>query len=393
VSGPALSEARVLAEACARTGLDDFGPADFREPLRRLLAALAAEACLSEAGLAAQRERVVGLLANRLRAENAIARHPEILEERLAPALAIVGLARTGTTLLHRMLASDSRWLALRWWEARQPAPWPGSESAPQDPRIADAEREVEAMLGASPDLLAAHPMDAQAPDEDILLIEHAFRSTVPEAFAVIPRFGEWLEAQDPAPAYAYLVRMLRLLQWQKRRRGEPGRRWLLKTPFHLGNLDALFAALPGTRVVLTHRDPRETIPSFASLNFTLAQAASPRVEARAVGRIWSGKMQRALARALAARERHPERFLDICYADLVANPLAQVERIYGFAGEELTAATRAAMRAWSEENARDRRPVHAYTLAEFGFSDESIRRDFAPYTRLLESLEGRSGA
>ncbi len=393
MSGADLSEASVLSEARARTGLAALGPDDFREPLRRLLHALASEARLSDAGRAAQRERIVGLLANRLRVEDCIARHPEILEEELAPALAIVGLARTGTTLLHRMLASDSRWLALHWWEARQPAPWPGSEGAPCDPRIADAEREVEAMLHASPDLIAAHPMDAQAPDEDILLIEHAFRSTVPEAFAVIPSFGAWLEAEDPAPAYAYLARLLRLLQWQKHRRGEPGRRWLLKTPFHLGNLDALFAALPGTHVVLTHRDPRETIPSFASLNYTLTQVGSPHAEARAVGQIWAGKMQRALGRALAARERAPARFLDVAYAALVADPLAQVERIYRFAGLELTAAARDAMRAWSEENARDRRPVHAYTLAEFGFTDESIRRDFAPYQRLLESLEARSPA
>ncbi len=197
----ALEEAALLAEARRRSGLEDFGSEDFREPLRRLLAALNGEARLHAAGRAAQAERIIGLLVNRLRAEDHIRRFPEILAEPLAPPLAIVGLARTGTTLLHRMIASDPRWLALRWWESRQPAPWTGSVSAAPDPRIADAEREVQAMLSASPELIAAHPMDAHAPDEDILLVEHAFRSTVPEAFAVIPSFGEWLEAQDPAPA------------------------------------------------------------------------------------------------------------------------------------------------------------------------------------------------
>ncbi len=163
----------------------------------------------------------------------------------------------------------------------------------------------------------------------------------------------------------------------------------MLKTPFHLGSLPTLLATFPGVRVVLTHRDPAQTIPSFASLNYTLAKLGSDQVDPLAVGRIWSGKMRRAIASALAERAAHRKSFLDVRYEDLIADPFAQVRRIYAFAGEELTSAAEHAMRAWSEENARDRRPVHEYTLEQFGFMKEGLRRDFAQYYELLAAKLG----
>jgi hypothetical protein len=136
----ALDEKRVLEEASRRAGgLEEFGDPAFREPMRRLLVALESEAQLHEAGRAAQFERTVGLLVERLRTEEAILRHPEILDERIGDPIVIVGLMRTGTTMLHRMTASDPRLHALLWYEARHPAPFPGSDPAGPDPRIADA--------------------------------------------------------------------------------------------------------------------------------------------------------------------------------------------------------------------------------------------------------------
>jgi hypothetical protein len=383
-----MAEARALAfeaealeaEAGRRSGLGDFGDPAFEEPLRRLLHALEGEAELNQAGRLAQLERVVGLLVNRLRLEEAVRRSPEILEERIEAPLVIVGLPRTGTTMLHRMLASDPRLHALLWYESRQPAPVPGSDPALPDPRIAEAEREVETMLGASPELIAAHPMDAHAPDEEIMLLEHSFLSTNPEAFCRVPSFAAWREAQDLTPGYALLDRLLRFLQWQKRRRGSRARRWILKTPFHLGYLDVLFATWPDARIVWPHREPEECIPSLASLIHSLRVLGSDRVDPAELGREWSGKFQRAIGRALDARERHPGRFLDLRYPALVEDPLAQAERIYAFAGLALPPEVAQGMRRFSVENARDKRPVHRYTLERFGLDEAALRRDFARY-------------
>jgi hypothetical protein len=390
----------LLAEAERRAGASDFGDPAFVGPMQRLLAALEREAELNPAGRLGQQERIVGLLVNRLRSEESVRRHPEILEERIEAPIVIVGLARTGTTMLHRMLASDPRLHALLWWESRQPAPPLDLPAGAPDPRIADAEREVAAMLGASPELIAAHPMDAHAPDEEIMLVEHSFLSTNPEAFCRIPSFAAWRESQDLTPGYDYLLRLLRLLQWQKRKRsaqrgeaersrqGLPqasevsrtGRRWILKTPFHLGHMDVLFRTFPDARIVWPHREPGQCIPSLASLIHSLRVLASDRVDPVEVGREWSEKFRRAIGRCLDVRDAHPDRFLDLRYEDLVADPLAQAARIYAFAGLSFGEAVAAGMRRWAVENAREKRPIHRYTQERFGLDEAGLRRDFARY-------------
>jgi hypothetical protein len=377
---PQLTEQAVLDEARRRTGLDDFGDDAFREPMRRLLHALDEEAHLNIAGRAAQFERIVGILVNRLRTEAHFRLHPEIEEEGIERPLAIVGLGRTGTTMLHRMIASDPQMFALLWYESRNPAPFPGTEDAAKDPRIIDAEAEVQAMLGAAPELIAAHPMDAHAPDEEIMLLEHAFVSSNPEAFCSIPHFAAWLEDQDATPGYAYMKRLLQFLQWQKKRRGSRASRWVLKTPHHLGYLDVLLRTLPGTKVVLTHRDPVETIPSFASLIHTLRTLMSDNPDPLVTGRQWAGKMQRMIERCMTVRARHPDLFLDVRYRELIADPMAQIRRIYAFAELDLSRPAEEHMRAWAIENARERRPAHRYTLEQFGLTEAELRQAFAKY-------------
>jgi hypothetical protein len=282
--------------------------------------------------------------------------------------------------MLHRMMASDPRWHALLWYESRNPAPFPGGETAAVDPRITDAEAEVAAMLAGSPDLIAVHPMDAHAPDEEIMLVEHAFTSWNPEAFCRVPSYSAYLDTIDLRPGYRYLLRLVRFLQWQKRRRGERATRWVLKAPYHLGSLDALFDVFPDARIAMTHRDPVQTVPSFASMIRALYVLGSDAVDPLEIAAHWSRKWAGALERAIAARASREDRFLDIHYADLVADPMAQVRRIYAHAGQDLTAEAQARMRQWAVENERDRRPVHAYTLEEFGYTQEGLRRDFAAY-------------
>jgi hypothetical protein len=375
-----LDPAALLEEAKARTGLSDFGDPSFREPLERLLRSMSEEGRLHAVGRATQRERVIGLLVNRLRAEAAFAAHPEIADEVIAAPVVIVGLPRTGTTLLHRMMAADPRLLALRWWESRHPAPFEGADGLGDAERIAAAEAEVAAIVEAAPEIVAAHPMDAHAADEEIMLLEHSFFSANSEAYVEVPGFSRWLADQDQTPGYRYLRRLLQLVQWQKRRRGEPGERWVLKTPHHLGHLDLLLSVFPDARVVQTHRDPVQTIPSFASLVHTIRRTGSDAADPKRVGREWSERMRRATAACLAFRKEGDPRFLDVRYETLVADPFATIEGIYSFARLELDESARTAMAAWSEENARDKRPVHAYTLEAFGFTEESIRRDFADY-------------
>jgi len=376
-----LDEASILAEAQARAGLSSFGDDSFREPLRRMLHALDTEADLNEAGRVAQRERTIGLLVNRLRIEDWLARYPEILEERIGAPIVIAGLPRTGTTMLHRLISCDPGIYAAFWYELRNPAPFPGSDWRTNDPRIADAEAQVAQVLASVPELATIHPWDHLGADEEIMLVEYTFLSTMPEAGANVPEFGRWVARQDQRPAYRYLERVLKFLQWQKRQAGQRAERWVLKAPYHLGFVDVLFEVFPEARVVQTHRDPLETIPSISSMTYSLWRLAADEPDPVAVGRQWGEKFRAALYRCMELRDsRFPDRFVDVWYRDVQRDPIAEVRRVYAFLGRELGAEAESRMRRWLVDNARDKRAPHHYALATYGFTREQLERDFAAY-------------
>lgn len=376
-----LDEHSILAEARARAGLSDFGDESFREPLRRTLHAYETEAGLNEAGRIAQRERTIGLLVNRLRVEDWLRRHPGILDEKIHAPIVIAGLPRTGTTMLHRVISQDPGIFAGLWYELRNPAPFPEGDWRKDDPRIPDAEAQVKQILAGAPELAAIHPWDHAGADEEIMLLEYTFLSTMALSAAYVPELAKWIAQQDQRPAYRYLEKMLKFLQWQKRQAGQRGERWVLKAPYHLAFIDVLFETFPDAVVVQTHRDPLETIPSYASMSLALWRLAADDPDPVAVGREWGGWFRRALQRCLELREaRYADRFVDVWYKDALRDPIAEVRRIYACVGRELTPVAAERMRRWMRENARDQRPPHEYSMDTFGFTREQIERDFAGY-------------
>ena len=396
-SRDALNETSILREARARAGLEDFGEQDFREPMRVLLQSLDEEACLTQAGRAAQRERIVGLLVGRLRTRDWLMRHPEILDERIAVRFVVVGFPRTGTTLLQRLLASDPRATSLKWWECRNPAPFPdwspAEASRVRDPRIADAEEQIRVMLEHNPDLASVHPLEAEASDEDVMLLEHAFQSSTPAGFAHVPSYLRWHLEQDGRPAYRDHKRFLQFLQWQKRQRGEAIGGWVLKAPHHMIHLDLVFEHYPGATIVQTHRDPLETLPSLASMSLELRRLASDSADPLAAASYALLTARYRLDRLQKVRRTMAEdRFVDVWFRDVVSDPLAEIERIYARVGFDLPASARRSMEAWVDSNRRDQRPPHEYTLEEFGFDAERIARDFAGYreTYVIPRTGGR---
>lgn len=373
---------RLLAKASARAGgLADFGTGDFREALRVLAAALRDEARLSVQGQALLREKLLGQLVNRLVIEEHCKRHPEILEQVIDDPLVIVGLPRTGTTLLQRTLAVDPQFAKAQWWETRYPAPLPGETLEQPQQRLQRAHAEVAGMIEAVPQILAIHPLDAEQPDEEFMLMEHSFLCAM-DSYVNVPSYTAWLDRQDQTQVYLYLKKTLQFLQWQQARRGiVPGRRWLLKSPQHLHTLELLFAVFPHAQVILTHRDPGKTIPSLASFIHTLWQIYSEQADPRQVGTQWNQRMARALRHCMAVREGMPAgRFLDVRFEDTVRDPLAVVERIYRFAGLELTPALRDAMGDWLAANGREKRAAHHYDPADYGLDDALLQRDYADY-------------
>jgi hypothetical protein len=376
-----LDPQTILEAATKQIGLDDFGDEHFREPFERTCAALDTEAGLNEAGRAAQRRRMIDLLATRAFAEHWFKKHPEILEEEIEDPLVIVGLPRTGTTMLHRVIAADPSFDCALWYETRFPAPPADWDWVSPDPRIEQGKQEVAQTLEFVPELASVHPWDACQPDEEIMLMEQSFVTVMAESYGNIPKFGAWRREQSQRPSYVALKRMLQLLQWQHRRLGRARDRWVLKGPVHMKDMELLFEMFPDASVVQTHRDPVQSIPSICSMTHYVWQLGADGPDSVAAGEQWSRIFCDGIHACMAFRERgHDDRFLDIQFLDTVKDSIGVVNRIYEFLGKSLTPFAEDQMRQWKEDNAREKRPPHEYTLEKFGLSEAGIERDFGDY-------------
>ena len=387
--------AAVRDDAQRKESLTDWGPGDFEHSLGVLLDDYAA-ADLNMVGVHILRSGIVHSLRMRLRTQEWIRRHPEILQERIAAPTVVVGMMRSGTTLLQRLLAADPRFNCAHGWEVVEAAPRLDHPFTGVDPRIAVSEAREAKSRELAPELFVIHPMYAREAEEEIVFLADAFLSHVPESGAHLPLYRSWLDEQDFTPAYDYLHRMLQFLQWQKRQRGEAAVRWVLKSPAHLGYLDVLRAQFGDLHIVHMHRDPRATIASGASLNSTLHAMHADSVDRQRVGAQWLQRMGWTNDRAMAVRESwasekggESARVTDIGFGDAVADPIGQVARVYDAIDLPLTAEAETAMRLWLKERPREAaRPP--YALGDFGLLPEQVDERFAVYNKRFEQYVGK---
>jgi hypothetical protein len=387
----------LMSAARQKEGLDDWGPAPFEEPLSVLSDSYAA-ADLNDIGVHILRSGLVHSLRMRLRAQEWIRRHPEIADEKIVAPIVVVGMMRSGTTLLQRLLAADSRFQCAYGWQVVEVAPKLDYDfSARPDPRIAISEKREATSRELAPELFSIHPMYAREPEEEIVFLSDAFLSHVPESGAHVPHYRSWIDDQDFAPAYTYLHRMLQFLQWQKRvadasstnlKCGRAAGRWVLKSPAHLGYLDTLRGHFPDLHVVHMHRDPKDTIASGASLNATLHAMHADQVDRHRVGAEWLHRMGWTNDRAMNTRAKWFDETLrctDIEFDDAVADPVGQVARVYDDVDVSLTAEAESAMRRWLDF--RPREPARPpYAAHDFGLSDAEIDERFADYNARFRS-------
>jgi hypothetical protein len=377
LGGDLLTVDSVLADGRAKAGLEDYGDLWFLEPLGKLLEDMRAEANLSEAGIRNQRGRMINSLVSRLRLQDALKRNPEIHDETVTVAAVIVGLPRTGSTLFHRLLSRAPGFNSIKWFETQFYAPFPGEERGNPAERRAVATQVMDGYVKAG--LMSVHPVAIDEPDEEIIIFDQFFVGTMPESAMYVPNYAAWLGTFDHRPAYEDLKTILKFMQWYDPSRR--GKRWVLKTPGHLPTLHSLFAAYPETLVITTHRDPLQTVPSYCSFVATLYKMNADNVDDVKVGQFTEKRWAGFLERYGSVRERiGTHRFIDIKYEDVVKSPLDQARPAMAKLGIEMTPSVEVAMGEWLEENARDKRAAHHYTLEQFGLSTEMLEQDFASY-------------
>lgn len=373
---PDLSVSKLIAAARKKSGLQDFGDEWFIEPLTVLVDAINREANLTPLGKVIQKTRLESALVIRLRVQQFIKQHPEVLDIELGKVIVIAGLQRTGTTTLHRLLAADPDMRALLSWEALNPLPLPNEQPDNPEPRIAQARRAEKGLAYLAPEFFAIHPVEHDAPEEDILLLDLCFMSQSPEATLHVPSYAHWLEQQDHTRAYQYLRLLLKILMWQR-----PARNWVLKTPHHMEFIDTLLRVFPEAIIVQTHRDPQKTTGSFCSMVSHGRGVFSDQVDPIEVAQHWVRKVDRLMRRSMETRTQWGnDRFIDVSYYDLLKDPVAEVKRIYDFAGIDFSERAKAAIKSTSQKNVQNRYGKHRYNLADFNLTPEQIEQTYAYY-------------
>ncbi len=368
-----LNAAELIAIAQKRAGLEDLGPDDVFEPLSRLLQSCHRDAKLNLMGRIALRADILHGLRNRLLLQRDRRRHPEIANEEIRTPLFIVGLPRTGTTILHTLLMADPEHRAPLTWEVMEPSPL-GDEQ--KQSRVRRAALSLACLRWLAPAFPRLHPVGAELPQECVSVMSLSFLSDQFDTMYNIPSYRAWFLRQDLSVAYEWHRRFL-----QHRQFGGRPARWILKAPAHMFALPSLLSAYPDARFVQTHRAPLDAITSVSSLITILRRIFSDSVDPVAVGREAMRYWEKTLENFLIERDRlAPDRICDLPYRDLKRDPIEAMRRLYAHFRWPLSSEVEARMRHVLATQPRDQVGCHRYEPSQFGLEADEMARSFANY-------------
>ncbi len=355
------------------------------EPLTVMHRSLNEDAQLTEKGAIAKQNRLISMLANRVRMLRDFARHPEIADEKIDGPLIIVGMARSGTTKTQKVLAASGDFNWLPYWQCYNPSSYSGAPNESTDARIAEADAYCRWFAESSPGHLSGHSFETFEPEEDTVLTEHSFVSPAFAGYGFVASYLQWLGTQPPSIVFEYLRDTLKYLQWQGL--ASPSKPWLLKAPLYNGLEQEILKVFPNARFVMTHRTPLQTLPSSCKLSadFTKPFSDTPPPPLAIAGGFFV-----AINKFLAIRAAHPELpMLDVSFDEVTKSMDTAIKKIYAHAGMTLTPASLQRMQQWGELNPMHKKGTFKYSLDEFGLSEDIVRQNMAGYFDLLKELFG----
>ncbi len=379
-----LSAQRAVEQAAELTGLRDLGDDSWMEGLARLVDALQTEARLNELGAALVGGELVGYLADRMRVLAWRKEHPEIIGVDVVPPIVIVGQGRTGTTILHELLAMDPASRVPLTWEVDHPVPPPETATYETDPRIAEVDATLEGVDLVLPGFRQMHPMGAQLPQECVRITSSDFRSMIFPTQYRVPSYANWLlNEADMAPAYRWHRMYLEHLQSR-----HPAQRWVLKSPGHVWALGALVNEYPKALLVQTHRDPLRILASLSSLVARLRSLASDDSTIVGAATDFADNILEGLDRSVTAREDgtvSADRVVDVQFRSFMADPFRTIHEIYEKLGLELQPEAEQRMRAFFAANPSDKHGTHTYTFADTGLNEGEWRERARRYQEYFD--------
>lgn len=373
----------MLEEARTNAGLSNFGSDSFREPLEALVRTYDANHTTLKGRKKAYR-RVIGLLATRLRIEEALRVHPEIKQRPVRSPMVLTGMPRSGTSALFNLLGADPDARPLLLWETQFPDPVEGLEPGAKDPRHAAIEAYYEQSRETNPEFTKIHFASADTPEECVLLHAFTLNGVHHGTEVMLEPYASWYRDQDLGEMYSYYKILLQMLDWQR-----PGERWLLKAPAHMWAIDKLIDIFPDVSVVWSHRNPLACTASICSMTHLLMedQVDMPK---EVLGPIVMDFYATSLERGLAVRDQSdPARFIDVNHDDFVGDSLGTVGRIYEHFGLPIGDDAAASLKAHIEANPKGRHGKHEYNLDDWGLTADDVAKRFEPYVERFEIAMG----
>jgi hypothetical protein len=369
----------VIAEARELTGgLEDFGEPQFLDGLERFIYSLENEAYLNGIGQHIAKGRVMQHVLNRLNYVNDRKLYPAIAEQKIVKPVFIIGLGRTGSTILHDILAQDPASRAPLTWEVTYPSPPPQTATFETDPRIAKTEAGFPPMDVRREKFKAMHPTGAQLSQECVVMMGDTMSTPLFHNQFRVPTYQDWVDTADRSPVYDFHKQQLQHLQ-----SGHKLDRWVLKTGAHMWGLDHLLETYPDARIVFTHRDPVKSLTSYASLTALVREMGSNQVDKFEVAQDWNARLTAKLQQAVtirAAKEYPQAVFYDMKFADFVRDQFAVVQQIYEAFDLPLSDEAAARMKWFIADNPQGKHGIHRYEAHEYGIDPAVVRAQFRPY-------------
>jgi Sulfotransferase family len=375
----------LIETAKRRCGLDDFGGGDFFDGLSRLIDSCQRESQLNLIGRIVLRADLTRLLCSRLVIQRDRLAYPSVMRQEIREPLFIVGLPRSGTTLLHTLLAADPQHRVPLTWEVMTPSP-PTQDNEKR--RIQRAISSCNCFNWLAPTFRHVHPVGAELPQECVSLMAPTFMSDQFDAMYYVPSYRAWFFSQDLRPAYEYHRRFLQHLQVRQH-----AQRWVLKAPTHMFTLPSLLAVYPDALFIQTHRAPLDAMASVSSLITILRRVFSDGVDPHAVCREAINYWSKTLDRFLQERDRLADnRICDVNHVELCGDPLAVVQRIYEHFGWSLSHNVEQRMRQALAGQPLERYRLHRYDLSQFGVHAAESAARFATYCDRFGLAASRNG-
>jgi len=367
----------ILNAARATTRLPDPEQDSWREGLELLLRDHARADVLSERGREMMKARYTQALATRMRVDDYIRRNPQVTRAPIERPVFILGIPRSGTTMVSYLLDADPANRSLLKWEAYDVTPPAAPGALRTDPRCLAEKAKDELIIKGNPRGAAQHFEAGDGPTECVHLVAQDFRSLMFAVLSTTPSYHDWILFCDMASAFAHRRRVLQILQSTN-----PGR-WVLKMPSDSLFIRTLFAAFPDAKVIWTHRDPYAAFASSMSMRGHSRPIFNKDADEGYMRDRFPLQLALHLARPLEMSRDRPQDIYDLYYDDLVTDPLAQLKKVYAWLGDAWTEATEAGMQAWLGENTQGRYGQHRYSLSQWGFRRQDLEPYFSDYLRV----------